>query len=368
MEALFGLGHTLLSFVIILSVIVFIHEFGHYIIARLCGVKIVSFSIGFGKELFGFNDRQGTRWKFSMLPFGGYVKMFGDQDPASVPDNEALAAMSEGDKSQSFYFKPLWQKSLIVFGGPLFNFVTAILIFTYFIFNNGITSTQPIVGEVMPESAALESGLIAGDRFVSLDGDAINSFNEIPIKIMTNLGTPMEAEIMRDGKNITLMITPKIIQMTDDFGNEVEIPRLGIKSQELTFRDVGLLGALALAVERTYDMSAMTLKVLGQLITGQRGPEQLQGPIGIAKLSGQAADAGVNNVLWFIALISVNLGLVNLLPIPMLDGGHLLYYGIESVKGAPLSQNTQMIGFKVGFVLLISLMAFTIVNDIVKLV
>ncbi len=367
MEMLGDLTHTILSFIFILSVIVFIHEFGHYIIARWCGVKIEVFSIGFGRELFGFNDKAGTRWKFSLLPLGGYVKMFGDQGAASTPDGKALKKMTKKEKEVSFHFKPLWKKALIVAGGPLFNFLTTIAVFTWFAFSNGITSTEPLVGEVIKDSAAQEAGLLKGDRFLSVNGEKIEVFHDIPMLIVTNLGTEIIAQVERDDKTLEIAITPRIIKTTDAFGNEVEQPLIGIRSQQLTFKDVGVVQAVKHAVGRTWDICAATLKVLGQLITGQRGTEQLKGPIGIAQMSGQAADAGTTSVLWFIALLSANLGLVNLLPIPMLDGGHLLYYAVEAANGKPMAMKVQEYGYKVGLVLLVSLMAFTIINDIVQL-
>ncbi|MDG1287799.1 MAG: RIP metalloprotease RseP [Rickettsiales bacterium] len=367
MEAIGDLTHTILSFVFVLSVIVFIHEFGHYIIARWCGVKIEVFSIGFGKEIFGFNDKAGTRWKFSLLPLGGYVKMFGDQGAASTPDGKALKKMTKKQKAVSFHFKPLWKKALIVAGGPLFNFLTTIAVFTWFAFNNGITSTEPFIGEVIKESAAQEAGLRKGDRFLSINGEKIEVFHDIPMQIMTNLGTKINAEIQRGEKTLTFSIIPRVIKTTDAFGNEVEQPLIGIRSQKITFKDVGVVQAVKHSVTRTWDICGATLQVLGQLITGQRGTEQLKGPIGIAQMSGQATDAGVSTVLWFIALLSANLGLVNLLPIPMLDGGHLLYYTVEAANGKPMAQKFQEYGYKLGLVTLVSLMAFTIVNDIVQL-
>lgn len=368
MEALGSLGHTFLSFIFILSVIVFLHEFGHYIIARFCGVRIETFSIGFGRELFGFNDSHGTRWKFSLLPLGGYVKMYGDMGAASTPDDSALARMSEEERTVSFHFKPLWKKSLIVAGGPLFNFLTTIIIFTWFAFSNGITSTEPVVGEVIENSAAQEAGILAGDRVVSVNGQPVKVFHDIPAQIITNLGTEIILQIEREGKTFTLPITPRIVKTTDTFGNEVEQPLIGIRSQQLTFKDVGLGQALIYSVQRTWEITTTTLQVLGQLITGQRGTDQLKGPIGIAQMSGQATDSGSTYVLWFIALLSANLGLVNLLPVPMLDGGHLLYYLIEAVQGKPMAQKFQQFGYRVGMALLLCLMAFSIINDIVNLI
>jgi regulator of sigma E protease len=369
MDWILNLSHTLLSFIVILSVIVFIHEFGHYFIARLCGVKIESFSIGFGKEFFGFTDRAGTRWKFSLLPLGGYVKMFGDSSAASTPDGNKLEKMSSEEKAVSFHYKKLWQKSLIVAGGPLFNFLTTIIVFTWFAFSNGIISTAPVIGEVIEDSAAQEAGLQIGDRIMEVNDSSVEVFHDIPVQIITNLGTEITIKLKRDNEIISLPITPKIIKTTDNFGNEVEQPLIGIRSQKLTFQDVGVTEALSHALKRTWEITTATLKVLGQLISGQRDTSQLKGPIGIAQMSGQAADAGTDNVLWFIALLSANLGLINLLPIPMLDGGHLLYYAVEASRGGkPMAEKVQQFGYRLGGALLITLMAFTIINDIVNLI
>lgn len=368
MEILGSLLHTGIWFLVIMSVIVFIHEFGHYIIARWCGVKVETFSIGFGREVWGFNDKADTRWKFSILPLGGYVKMFGDASEASTPNNKLLKKMTKAEKAISFHYKPLWKKSLIVSGGPLFNFLTTIAVFTWFAFSNGIVSTDPIIGEIIDDSAAQEAGLIAGDKIIEVAGEPIEVFQDIPIAIITNLGTEITMKIERDGETRQLTLTPRIIETEDAYGNKVEQPLIGIRSQKTTFKDVGVTQALGYAVKRTYEICVATLKVIGQLITGQRDTDQLKGPVGIAQMSGQAADAGLNSVLWFIALLSANLGLVNLLPIPMLDGGHLMYYGIEAIQGKPLADKVQEYGFKFGLVVILSLMAFTIVNDIVQMI
>lgn len=367
MDTLQTFLHSTLSFLAIISIIVFIHEFGHYLMARLCGVKVETFSIGFGKEVFGLNDRTGTRWKFSALPLGGYVKMFGDESAASTADISKLESMSDEERRVSFHYKSLWQKALIVFGGPLFNFLLTIGIFTYFIASNGLTSTEPVVGTVIEESAAMEAGILSGDRFISIDGEAVDSFRDISMSIATNLGETIRIRLLRDGMEREIDLTPKIVEIEDALGNPVKHPRIGIQSQELNFEDVGLFGALGHAVSQTWDICVATLKVLGQFLTGQRDTDQLKGPIGIAQMSGQATSTGMHITIWFMAMISANLGLINLLPVPLLDGGHLMYYGIEAISGRPLAQKAQQFGFRLGFILLITLMAFTIVNDIVTI-
>lgn len=370
MDILLSGLHYALSFILILSVIVFIHEFGHYFVARLCGVRIEVFSIGFGKEIWGFNDKAGTRWKFSALPFGGYVKMYGDEGAASTPDNEALDKMSETDRQNSFHFKPLWQKALVVAAGPAANFLLTIGIMTYFLYTVGMSSTDPVVGEVMPDTPAAEAGLVAGDRIISVDGTPVDEFGDIPTLIATNLGTPLELKLERGGEPLTLTITPISYEDEDALGNKISRPLIGIKSQKMTRKDLSFPQAIGIATERTYDLCAVSLRFLSQMVTGDRSTKELKGPVGIAQMSGQVTQTGdttmetFHMILWFIAMLSANLGLVNLLPIPLLDGGHLVYYGIEAVQGRPVAQKFQEYGFKLGFILIASLMAFTLFNDI----
>jgi len=359
--------HTLASFFVVLSVIVFIHEFGHYIVAKWCGVKVTAFSIGFGKEIWGFNDRSGTRWKFSVLPMGGYVKMFGDATAASNADADAYAQMTAEERSVTFYHKPLWQKAAIVVAGPVANFLLTIAVFTYFIMTSGLPSIDPVVGQVMEGSPAQAAGLQAGDRVLKINDDEISSFNDIPYRISTNLGTPVMLLIDRGGEQLTKTITPRETEDDDGLGNKIKRPLIGIKSAEIKYEEVGVVRAVGESVRRTYMVSVATIKIVGQMITGQRSAEDLKGPIGIAQLSGQATQKDFHTTLWLIAMLSANLGLVNLFPIPVLDGGHLMYYAAEAVSGRPLAQKIQEYGFRVGFAMIAMLMAFTILNDVSKL-
>lgn len=367
MEFLIGLLHHLASFVIVLTVIVFVHEFGHYAVARLCGVKITTFSIGFGKELCGFNDRSGTRWSIAALPLGGYVKMHGDSSAASTADQEKLDAMPEEEKRVSFHFKPLWQKALIVAAGPFSNFILTIVVLTYFVMTSGLPSAEPIVGEIMKDTAAEAAGLQPGDRILSVGGRRVRVFNDIPYFISANLGTPVEVVIERDGAQSALMITPRTIEEEDALGNKVSRPLIGIRSKDIKYEEVGPLHAIGEATYRTYLICQTTLHVLGQMVTGERSAKDLKGPVGIAKLSGQATDKGISTTLWLIAMLSANLGLVNLLPIPMLDGGHLAYYAAHAARGRPLAVKVQEYGFRLGFAVIATLMVFTIFNDLRQL-
>lgn len=365
--------HYAWSFVLVLSIIVFIHEFGHYLAARCCGVRVEVFSIGFGRELFGINDRAGTRWKFSLLPLGGYVKMYGDASAASNADNSALERMTKEQQRVSFHFQPLFKKAIIVAAGPLANFILSIAIFTYFIFTVGITSTKPVIGSVMPDSPAYAAGLKADDQILSIDGKKITHFRDIATEIALNIGAPVSLLVKRGNSEFPLTLTPMTFDDTDAFGNAIKRPVIGIKSKTLVFKEVGLPMALWHATTQTYEMCETSIRVIGQMIRGDRSAEELKGPLGIAKLSGDATSAGettkdaARTILWFIAMLSVNLGFVNLFPIPMLDGGHLLFYVIEGMRGRPLAEKVQEYSFRLGFALLSCLMAFTIFNDVRQL-
>lgn len=358
------LFHYAWSFFLILSVIVFIHEFGHYIVAKWCGVKIEAFSIGFGKELFGWNDRSGTRWKFSLVPMGGYVKMYGDSGAASTPDNEKAAGMTEAEKAMSFHHKPLWKKALVVAAGPAFNFMLTIGILTAMLMSYGLPSATPLVNKVMEDSAAEEADFRPGDLILSVNGTEVETFTDIARLVSINTGTPITIVLERDGEELSKTVTPRMREVEDALGNKVMLPTVGLQSQEHTVREMNILAALGEAVERTYDICAMTLTAVGQIFAGERDASELKGPVGIAKMSGQATGISFPTVLWFIAMLSANLGLVNLFPIPLLDGGHLMYYAIEAGTGRPLAEKFQEYGFRLGFALIACLMAFTIFNDI----
>lgn len=368
MELIAILFHHFWSFVVVLSTIVFVHEFGHYIVAKWCGVRIEAFSIGFGKELFGFTDRSGTRWKFSILPFGGYVKMFGDSSEASTPDSGALEAMSEDDRKVTFHHKPLYRKAAIVAAGPVFNFILTIVVLTYFIMTSGLASIEPVIGSIKPDSPAEKAGLQLGDRVLQVNDMKVKRFNDIPYYITTNLEKPVTLKISRGDETLSVSMTPRMFEEDDGLGNKVQLPRIGIGSKDVLYEEVGLWVALRESVLRTYMICESTLRVMGQMITGQRNVDELKGPVGIAQLSGQATERDVHTVLWLIAMLSANLGLVNLLPIPMLDGGHLLFYTVEALRGRPLAERVQQWGFRVGTALLMMLMAFTLLNDLSRII
>jgi len=364
--------HNFFSFVFIISLIVFIHEFGHFFVARLCGVKVDEFSLGFGRELFGFKDKKGTRWKFCLLPFGGYVKMYGDKNGASMPDAEAIAKMSLEDKKISFVGKNVYQRMAIVIAGPVANFILAIFIFTILFRVNGINNVLPIVDEVLPESAALEAGLKKGDKILAIDEKEIVDFNDVRIAVVSSLEEQLifkvQRQVSKKEKILEIKVAPKMQVRKDVFGEDVNIKTLGITASEVSHQNLNLSQSFLRANKETYQTSVAILKAIGELITGRRSVEELGGPIKIAKYSGKTMDMGFVAVLWFMAMISVNLGVMNLLPVPVLDGGHLFFYIFEAIFRKPLSPKVQRIGFQIGFSLVLALMIFTTFNDIRHLI
>lgn len=364
MEILTLLVHNIFSFVVILSAIVFLHEFGHYWVAKRFGVKIESFSIGFGREIFGWNDKSGTRWKVCWAPLGGYVKMFGDSGAASTPDNEKIRLMSEEEKKQAFYYKKLYQRFLIVLAGPAANFITAIVILSFFFSIYGRPETKPIIEVVVKDSAAEKIGLKPGDEIVELGGTKITRFEQIKGIVSLNPGIAISITYVRDGKEIKTTITPQVHETKDIFGDVTKVGLIGVSSTIAEFKKLGVLDSVMASVHETYDICDKTMMALGQMITGQRSAQDISGILRIADYSGKSVDQGIKMVFWFIAILSINLGLVNLFPIPMLDGGHLFFYLIEGVRGRPLSEKTQEYFFRFGFLILMSLMLFATFNDL----
>ncbi|MCD6035282.1 MAG: zinc metalloprotease [Rickettsiales bacterium] len=361
--------YYLSSFIAIISVIVFIHEFGHYGIAKACGVKIEEFALGFGPEIFGINDRSGTRWKFCAIPMGGYVKMFGDMNPASAPDNSTLKKLNEDDRKKTFHAKNLWQKSAIVSGGPIANFILAIVILAGFLMVYGQMHTLPVVGEVVKESAAEAAGLMSGDEILKVDGTEIKDFADIQSAVSINTGTPIAVSYRRADTLENTMITPKIVESQDLFGNKITRALIGItSSMQPSYSDpLPLFPAIGLATKQTYTIAATNLKAIGQIIIGQRSIKDMGGPIKISKYSGQAVRDGLQAVLWFMAMLSISLGLINLFPIPVLDGGHLLYYIVEAVRGKPVAEKFQEYALKAGMAFILTLAIVVSFNDLLHL-
>ncbi len=359
--------HNLFSFIFIISFIVFIHEFGHFYVARLCGVKVDEFAIGFGKKLLGFTDKKGTLWKFCLWPFGGYVKMHGDRNGASMPDSEAIAEMSLEEKQKSFVGKNVYQRMAIVVAGPVANFLLAILLFTFLFRINGLATVLPIVDEVIENSAALEAGLKKGDEIIAINGNEISDFNQVRELVIGSVSQELIFKIKRSEKVFEIKIAPKIQTRKDFFGDDVEIKTLGVSASITSHQDLNLAQSFIEANKETYRTSIAIFKAIGELISGQRSIKELGGPIKIAQYSGKTVSMGVIAVIWFMAMISLNLGVMNLLPIPVLDGGHLFFYIFEAIRRKPLSQKTQQVGFRIGLSLVLSLMIFTTLNDVMRI-
>jgi len=355
-----------LPFVVVISIVVFVHEFGHYWIARRCGVRVLIFSIGFGQEIFGWDDKHGTRWKVSWLPLGGYVKMFGDADPASSP-NEAVHKMTAKEKKVAFYHQNVGKRMAIVVAGPAFNYLFAILILSFLFMFQGQPYSPSDVGSIIENSAAAKAGIKPGDHIVAVDGSTMERFEDIKRVIILNEGTPVAIDLERDGKPLHLTLTPDVVSITDHFGGTHKGGRLGIGSDKLEYKQWPPLQAVEHAVIETRNLTASTLRAVGQMIIGTRGADELGGVLRIAQMSGKVANDGLVSLIWFMGMISINLGLINLFPVPLLDGGHLAFYAIERLKGKPLSPQAQEIGARVGMILVVSLMVFATWNDLVYL-
>jgi regulator of sigma E protease len=371
--SLWGGGSTgwIIPFLFGLSLVVFFHELGHFLVARWCGVRVLVFSVGFGPELVGFNDRHGTRWKISLIPLGGFVKFFGDDTAASTPDQERLAEMKPSDRSRSFFFQPVPKRAAIVVAGPLANFVLAMVIFAAIFMAYGKASTSARVDTVQPNSAAATAGFQPGDLVLSIGGTAIDSFSDMQRLVSGAAGDTLEITVERAGKQVVLKATPALKEVKDNFGNVQRIGVLGISRsmapEDVKLQPVNPLTAIGLGVKETWFVIDRTLTYIGGVIVGREAADQLGGPIRIAQVSGQVATLGFIPILHLAAVLSVSIGLLNLFPIPLLDGGHLLFYLIEAVRGRPLSERAQEVGFRIGLAIVLMLMIFATFNDIVHL-
>ncbi|MDA9134054.1 RIP metalloprotease RseP [Candidatus Pelagibacter ubique] len=359
----------ILPFIALIVVVVFIHEYGHYYFAKRYGVGVTDFSIGFGKEMFGWNDKSGTRWKVCVIPLGGYVKFFGDRNVYSQADNDKIIKeYSKEDQDKLFVLKPLYQRALIVFGGPLANFLLAILIFFLVYTFAGKDFTPAVINEVQKDSPAMIAGLKDNDIVVSIDGNEVTSIMEVSKYIMMSTDEFINFTVNRYDQDLTFRVKPNIVEGEDNLGNKISKRMVGIKlgayNNEVNHVKLGPTKALFYAVNEVYYVSTSSLKYIGSMLTGNADTSQLGGPIRIAKISGQVAEFGILPFISLMAYISISLGLINLFPIPMLDGGHLMFYGIEKVLGRPLSQKTQEGFFRIGMFLLLSLMFFTTFNDL----
>ena len=358
---------TLLAFVLVLGPLVLIHELGHYLVGRFFGVKAEAFSIGFGKEIAGWTDRRGTRWKLSVLPLGGYVQFAGDMNAASMPDANAADGLTPAERAQLFQSKPLWQRALIVAAGPVTNLVFAIAIFAAFNLAYGKVVATPEIGLFAPNSTAQAAGLRLGDRIVAIDGHTIESFTEIPEYVVPYPGKTVTLVVAREGRQMTLPVPVQERIERDKFGNEARIGRIGIAAGKGRIVQVGPGEAVSLAVDQTAGIIRMTVTGIGQIFAGDRSVKELGGPIKIAKYSGEQLSLGWQKFVSFVALISINLAFINLLPIPALDGGHLAFYAAEAVRRKPLGLRSQEWAFRTGMALVLALMLFVTINDLAGL-
>jgi regulator of sigma E protease len=357
---------SVLAFLVVLTVLVFVHELGHFLVARWFGVRVDAFSIGFGPELIGYTDRRGTRWKLSAIPLGGYVKMFGDADASSRPD-ASVASMGEAEKAGSLFHKPLHARASVVAAGPIANFVFAFLALAGLFMTVGQPFSPADVGEVMAGSAAERGGIKAGDTVTGIDGASIQRFEEIRQAVALNPGRTLEVTVRRDGRDVSLTVVPETHEIKDRFGNVQRVGLLGIRGGAARQVVHGPVEAFHQAGREMGAMISGTLASLGQIVEGTRGTEELGGPLRIAQMSGEVAEVGLVALISFMAFLSINLGLINLFPIPILDGGHLLFYAVEAVLGRPLGLRAQEYGFRIGLALVITLLVFVTWNDIVQL-
>ncbi|WP_340119108.1 RIP metalloprotease RseP [Pelagibius sp. 7325] len=360
-----GFLGTIVPFLLVLTALVFVHELGHYLIARWNGVRVEVFSIGFGPEIFGWNDRAGTRWKFSMVPLGGYVKMFGDANAASMPA-DGSETMSAEERAVAFPHKRLGQRAAIVSAGPIANFLFAIVLLAGLFSIVGQPFTPAVVGEVMQDSAAEAGGFAPGDEILAVNGTSIERFEELQAYVALRPGEPLTFTVKRGIEEITLQATPKREVVPNALGEEQEIGRLGLQRSGVEYARHGPVDAVWQATRQTVAIVDQTFTALGQIIRGDRGTDELGGPIRIAQMSGQAAELGFATLVYFAAVLSINLGLINLFPVPMLDGGHLMFYAIEAVRGRPLGERAQEYGFRIGLALVLTLMVVVTWNDLLR--
>jgi len=366
------LSHVLIGYAIpflfVLTIVVFFHELGHFLIARRAGVKVLTFSLGFGPELAGFNDSHGTRWKISAIPLGGYVKFFGDDTEASTPSTEALANMTEEEKAGSFHHKKVGPRAAIVAAGPIANFLLAIVIFTCLFTFFGKPSTSARVDKVEANSAAAAAGFEVGDIVLAIDGTKIESFSDMQRIVGTRAGEHLSFTVKRGDRTVQLEGTPELREVKDPFGNAHRQGVLGITRQtaagDVVTERVDPATALWLGVKETWFVIDRTLAYIGGVFTGREAADQVGGPLRIAQISGQVATIGLAALIHLAAVLSISIGLLNLFPVPLLDGGHLLFYAVEAIRGRPLSERAQEMGFRIGLGLVLMLMVFATYNDI----
>ena len=355
------------AFIVVLTLIVFVHEMGHYLVARWNGIAIQTFSLGFGRELIGFNDRHGTRWRISAIPLGGYVRFVGDMNAASMPDPELVKALPAEEQARLFVNKNVWQRIAVVVAGPVANILLTFLILYALLLGYGRYTIPPVIGNVVQGGVAQSAGLQAGDKILSVDGFGVRGFEDFQRLIATAPGRPVTIVLDRSGKDLTIVVTPDVATETDRFGNSQRVGRIGVSRNvdegDITLYRPNPVEAIGMTGEEIRFILDRVSGFLGDFFVGRGDVQQLGGPIKVAKVSGEVATLGIVALINLAALLSLNIGIFNLLPVPVLDGGHLLYYISEAIRGRPLSQRAQEIGYRVGFAIVGSLMIFTLVND-----
>jgi regulator of sigma E protease len=366
-----GFVGYLIPFLFVLTIVVFFHELGHFVVARWAGVNVLTFSLGFGPELVGFNDRHGTRWKISAIPLGGYVKFFGDDSEASTPSSDALSNMSEEERAGSFHHKKVGLRAAIVAAGPIANFILAIVIFAGLFTFLGKPSTSARVDKVEAGSAAAAAGFQVGDVVTTIDGTAIDSFSDMQRIVGVRAGEKLTFTVKRGNATVQLQGTPELKEVKDPFGNAHKLGVLGITRSmspgDVTTERVDPATAVWLGVKETWFVVDRTLAYIGGVFTGREAADEVGGPLRIAQISGQVASIGLAPLVHLAAVLSISIGLLNLFPVPLLDGGHLLFYAVEAVRGRPLSERAQEMGFRIGLGLVLMLMVFATYNDILHL-
>lgn len=358
----------ILPFLVVLTIVVFFHELGHYLVGRWCGIRALVFSVGFGHEIVGFTDRHGTRWRLSTIPLGGYVKFLGDENAASMPSAEAMKSMSASDRSQSFPGASVGRRALTVAAGPIANFLLAIVIFSAAIAINGKMIADPVVAQVQAGSAAEQAGVLPGDKFLAINGGAIETFDDVRRYVSSRPEVPLTITVERAGAPLDLTVVPARREITDRFGNKLEVGQIGV----VTDMDVGNfrtveyspVAAVGEGVKETWFIVERTFGYIGNIIIGREKADQLGGPIRVAQVSGQMATLGVAALIQLAAVLSVSIGLLNLMPVPMLDGGHLVFYAIEAARGRPLGEQTMEWAFRIGLTGVLALMLFATWNDV----
>jgi regulator of sigma E protease len=362
LESVHGFGGYLLPFLAVLTALVFVHELGHYLIARRNGVRVEVFSIGFGPELFGWTDSAGTRWKFSLVPLGGYVKMFGDRGAASMPGD--VSDLSPQERAVAFPSKRVGQRAAIVAAGPFANFLFAIIVFAGVYTTVGEPYTTPVLDAVEEGGAAARAGVQPGDRIVEINGRSIHRFEDIRRIVQIGLGAPLAVVVERGGERLPLEIKPDVVELKDRLGNAYPMGRLGVQSRSVDYVRHDPLTALWRGVASSWAQVEIAGTAISQMVAGTRGTEELGGPMRIAWISGEVAQSGIVAIITFTAILSVHLGLINLLPVPLLDGGHLLFYAAEAVRGRPLGARAQEYGFRLGLALILVLFVVATWNDL----